>query len=135
MKRYLMMLALISACLTASGCGKKTGPADIVFQNPSQAVIDARQLIQDKKEYPKLYTDWLYQKDIPKSLLCDNFKCAVVHDDHVNILITKIPDWWVGARIWSTNSTRTHSDKNTSYPDIYFFTYSNDFPDSPDNIR
>lgn len=135
MKRYLNILISISACLAALGCGKKLGPADIVFQNPSQAVADARQLIQNKQENPKLYTDWLFQKDLPESLHCANFKCAVVHKDHMDLLIAKIPDWWVGARIWSTNSTQTHSDKNTMYPDIYFFTYSNDFPDSPENIR
>jgi len=53
----------------------------------------------------------------------------------MNLLLQKMPDWWVGARIWSADANRKHEDTKTAYQDIYFFTYSNDFPESPKNIR
>jgi hypothetical protein len=92
-------------------------------------------MIADKQANSKLYPGWLYPKDLPGSLRMQGLKRAVIHDDHMDLLIQNIPDWWAGARVWSIDSTRKHSDAKTQYPDIYFFTYSNDFPDSPTNIR
>ena len=134
MPKHFALFTIVTS-LAVMGCGRKLGPEDIVFQNPAQAVIDARQLIHDKQANPKLYANWIYSKDLPKSLQIPDLNCAVVHEDHVDLLITRIPDWWVGARIWSPSSTQKHLDKKTKYTDIYFFTYSNDFPDSPENLR
>ena len=118
-----------------SGCGKGLGPSDVIFANPEQAVVDARNMIVAKQENSELYSNWLYPKDLPESLRIPGLKCAVVQDDHMNLLVRRIPDWWVGTRIWSADSIRKHADAKTQYKDIYFFTYSNDFPDSPMNIR
>jgi len=132
-KTYTVLFLL--AGLLMSGCGKGPGPSDIIFANPEQALVDARNMIAAKQRNPELYSDWLYPKDLPESLRIPDLKCVIVQDDHVNLLVRRIPDWWVGARIWSLDSKRKHEDAKTQYKDIYFFTYSNDFPDSPTNIR
>jgi hypothetical protein len=131
--RYVVLLLL--AAIALSGCGKGPEPSDIVFANPKQAVVDARNMIAAKQMNSALYADWLYPKDLPESLRVAGLKCASVHDDHINLLVQRIPDWWVGARIWSPDSKRKHEDAKSRYKDIFFFTYSNDFPDSPTNIR
>ena len=125
---------LAIAILITSACGKKQGPTDIVFQDPGQAIEDARQIIVEKLKNPELYKDWVPPEDLPASLRIAGLKCAVVHNDHVDLPIMRIPDWAVGARIWSKNAAREHADKQTAYPEIFFFTYSNDFSDSPENI-
>jgi len=130
---YLFLL--FCAALLACGCGKKLEPEDIVFAQPEQAVAEARKMIAEKRANPGLYADWIEPRALHECLRIPNLVCAAVYDDHVNLLIKKIPDWWVGARIWSVDSTLKHADAKTRYADIFFFTYSNDFPDSPANMR
>ncbi len=118
-----------------AGCGRKPKPDDIVLGDPALAVSEARRMIAEKQADPGLYSNWINPQDLPASLRLAGLKCAIVHKDHVDLLIVRIPDWWAGARIWSANSTTRHADKPTLYQDVFFFTYSNDSPDSPENIR
>lgn len=129
------LLLAVAIGIAVTGCGRALKPDDIVLRDPTQAVLDARQLVQAKQADPALYPNWLYPKDLPPSLHIAGLECAVVHEDHLDLLMSRAPDWWVGARIWTTNSLRQHSDRKTRYPDVYFFTYSNDSPVSPTNIR
>lgn len=103
--------------------------------DPKPAVIDARAMIAAKREDPKRYADWIQPADLPASLRIPGLKCAVVHEDHVDLLLRRIPDWWAGARIWSVDARRKHADQPTRYADVGFFTYTNDQPESPENLR
>jgi len=111
------------------------GPDDIVVANPAQMIADARRMINEKTNDPKAHKGWLYPATLSPSLKLPGLVYAEVFPDHMNFVVARNPDWQTGARVWGTNSVRQHADKKTRYPDIYFFSYTNDRPESPDNIK
>lgn len=117
------------------GCGAMTGPDDVIVSNPTQMIADARRMIKEKISDPKVHDGWIYRKDLPESLQIPGLIYAQVFTDHMNFVLARNPDWQIGARVWGTNSVRKHQDKKTKYSEIYFFDYTNDMPESPDNIR
>lgn len=111
------------------------GPDDLVFNHPDQAIIDARKMIADKIKNPEKYTNWIYSQSLPESLRIPHLKYAMVYDDHVSLVLAHNPDWNLGARIWSKPATKVHQDQASRYKEIFFYQYTNDLPESPDNIK
>lgn len=114
--------------------GACAGADDVQLSDPAQAVADARRMISEKQADPRTHSDWIFPKDVPESLRIPGLIYAFVHDDHVDLVMSRNPDWSVGARIWSENSQRVHADEPTRYPDVFFYDYTNDRPETPDNI-
>ena len=131
----LAALVLIYVVLKTLGIGPFLRPENVEIPSPGQAVLDARRMIQEKREDPELHEGWLARSDLPESLQLSNLAYVMVLDDHVNMVVTRNPDWEVGFRIWAADATRPHQDEPTEYPDIFFFDFTNDLPESPDNIR
>ena len=133
-KVFAFVLAgiLLSALI---GCGAGTGPKDIKLSDAEKTVADARKMMAEKKENPKLYDGWIYAANLPESLRIPKLCYAQIFEDHVNLVLARNPDWQMGARIWAENSKTVHKDKPTSYPNVFFFQYTNDLPDSPDNLK
>lgn len=128
-------MLLTGMCIFLAGCGVSMGPDDLFFDNPDQAIIDSRKMIADKNQHPEKYTNWIYSQNLPESLRIPHLKYAMVYDDHINLVLTRNPDWILGARIWSKNASKNHQDKVSRYKEIYFFQYTNDLPESPENIK
>ena len=126
---FLLTLALIT------GCGAMKGPGDIVVANPVQMVADARRMISEKANDTKVHKGWIYPATLPASLQIPGLVYAEVYPDHMNFVIARNPDWKTGARVWAANCARQHTDRKTTYADIHFFSYTNDRPESPDNIK
>jgi hypothetical protein len=110
------------------------GPDDVSFQDPARAVVDARRMIEEKRADPEAHPGWIEPGELPVSLRIQGLNYAVVHEDHVDLVLVRSPDWEAGARIWSTDARRRHADRPTEYPDIFFFEYSEDLPEAPDNM-
>lgn len=132
----ILPYATLSILLFIVGCGgPSTGPSDVVVSNPPQAVADARRMIEEKRKDPNIHKGWITPSHLPESLQLPGLRYAQVFDDHVNLVLARNPDWQIGARIWAADRTREHHDEKTKYTDIYFFDYTNDLGESPDNIR
>lgn len=114
--------------------GAFTSAGDIRVAQPEQAVRDARALIADRRINREKYDAGLLPESLPPSLRVPKLRFAIVHDDHVDLVLARNPDWNVGARIWSVKH-RPHRDQPTPYRDVYYFDATNDLPESPDNIR
>ncbi len=133
----------VTLCLVAvSTCGVAiwpmvrgafTSPRDIRIAHPDIAIHDARALIADRTRHPHKYGPFTEPESLPASLGIANLRYAKVHDDHVDLVIARNPDWSAGARIWSVEH-RPHHDQATRYRDVYFFRYMRELPDAPDNI-
>ncbi|MFH1458992.1 MAG: hypothetical protein ABIG64_01280 [Candidatus Omnitrophota bacterium] len=128
--KFIIILSLFLA-----GCSAAIGPDNIVIENPTQAVIDARKMIEEKINDPEKYTDWIQPAKLPKSLRIEKLQFAMVFDDHISLVLSRNPDWNIGVRIWSSDSLIEHNDKPTKYKNIYFYEYTNDLQESPDNIK
>jgi hypothetical protein len=113
-------------------CGV-TSPGDIEIAHPAVAVREARALIVDRRRHPNKYGAFSEPASLPEALRIANLRYAKVHGDHVDLVIVRNPDWSAGARIWSERH-RPHRDRPTKYPDVYFFRYTHELPESPDNI-
>jgi hypothetical protein len=132
-----LILGLIIACWVFSGCGFLepvfTGPGDVVVANPSRAVSDARQLINEQSHSPNRKP--LFEpSELPESLRLPGLRYAIAHKDHLDLVLARNPDLSVGARIWSMDSKREHRDRPTKYTEIFFYEYNNDYEETPDNI-
>jgi len=114
--------------------GAFTSPRDIRLENPARAVRDARALIEDRAKHRDRYGPYTEPESLPESLRISHLLYAKVHDDHVDLVIARNPDWSTGARIWSARS-RPHRDEVTRYPDVYFFRYTHELPETPENIQ
>lgn len=112
----------------------RTGPADLVVDDPGAAVRDARALIAAQAQDAARYTGWLRPEDVPPSLRVPNLNHVTVHGDHVDLVLARHPDGYAGGRIWAERH-RPHADRTTPYPDIYFYRWDSDFPEAPDNIK
>jgi len=127
----VLMCALICLC----GCGGPfTSKTDLVIADPEAAVRDARALIDDRRRDPGKYQSWVASADIPASLRVPGLHHFNVHDDHVDLVLARNPDWSIGGRIWAIEH-RPHNDEATQYPEVFFYAYTNDAPESPDNIK
>lgn len=137
-----MMFAVLCAAVVAT-CGVAfwpmlrgafTSPRDIEVAHPEIAVRDARALIEDRAKHPHKYGPFTPAESLPESLRIADLRYAKVHDDHVDLVVARNPDWAVGARIWSVRPQRPHRDHATRYKDVYFFRYTHESPESPHNI-
>lgn len=132
-----LCVAVVTTCVVAVFWpmvrGAFTSPRDVHIAHPAVAVREARALIEDRAKFPAKYGPYTERDALPASLRIPNLRYAKVHDDHVDLVIARNPDWSVGARIWSSRH-RPHRDESTSYDDVYFFRYTHELPESPDNI-
>lgn len=113
--------------------GAFTDPSDIRVANPQLAVQVARDLVARKQREPTAFGDFTESRDLPSPLRLPNLKYAKVHSDHIDLVMARNPDVAMGARIWAVKH-RPHQDRPTSYPEIWFFRYSNDIQTSMTNI-
>jgi hypothetical protein len=102
--------------------------------NPAALVAEARRLLEHQRLEPKRYEDWLLDEAIPAALRFPELAYVNVHGDHVDLVTLRSPDGPMGLRIWAANATRPHADRPTRYPDIFRFSYTNDVPESPENL-
>lgn len=107
--------------------------ADVEMAQPELAVRDARALVADRVANPAKYDASTDPASLPRSLRIRNLRYAKVHEDHVDLVIARNPDWSAGARIWSVNH-RPHRDQPTRYRDIHFFRYAHEMAESVENI-
>jgi hypothetical protein len=116
--------------LSVLGAGACTTEADLVVERPAEAVAAARAQIAGQRE--ERY--FLRPEQLPEALRIRGLRYAHVHRDHVDLVLARNPDWEVGGRIWAAGH-RPHADAASRYPEIHFYQYTNDAPESPDNIR
>lgn len=114
--------------------GLFTGPNDIKIADSARAVTDARRLIEVQRANPETNPALLEIGDLPDSLRLPGLRYALVYDDHLDLILARNPDWKIGARIWSADSKRKHAYTPTKYPEVFFYRYNNDDPESPENI-
>jgi hypothetical protein len=113
--------------------GAFTRPRDIDVDQPENAVLDARSLIAIKHRKPEAFGDFTEPEQLPASLRIHGLRYAKIHADHVDLVVARNPDVSIGARIWAISHRRNH-DEPTRYPEICFFRYNNDSPESESNI-
>lgn len=130
--RLLRKFTCGALCVAVACSGPFTDADDIVVNNPTQAVLDARELIAAKQRDPKKFV--ARPRELPSSLQIPKLRHANIHADHVDLVLARNPDWNIGARIWAKEH-RAHRDSKTKYRDIFFYSYTNDAPETPDNIR
>jgi hypothetical protein len=131
-----LCLVVVSTCGVAFWAmvrGAFTSPRDIHVAHPDAAVRDARALIEDRAKHPEKYGPFTSPESLPESLRIADLRYAKVHHDHVDLVVARNPDWSVGARIWSVRH-RPHRDQATRHAGIYFFRYTYELPESPENI-
>ena len=140
--RIAATVLVVSCVVVVSTCGIAfwpmvrgafISPRDIRIEHADIAVRDARALIEDRAKYPHKYGPYAEPGSLPEALRIANLQYAKVHDDHVDLIVARNPDWSAGARIWSVRH-RPHRDQSTKYPGVYFFRYTHELPESPDNI-
>src|SRR6185295_10698518 len=123
---YGLVLVLIIAGGVLCACGFVkpifTGPRDVIVADPSRALSDARRLINEHANNPNRKP--LFEpQELPESLQLPGLLYAIVHGDHLDLILGHNPDLTAGARIWSPDSKRTHRDRATKYPEIFFYQY------------
>jgi hypothetical protein len=129
--------AILAVALFLRACGPLTNADDIVVADPARAVADARKLIQDTRKMGREKNEgfrYLDVSELPASLRIPDLRYCRVAEDRLALILARNPDNDIGARIWSADSARDHRDQKTRYPEIFFFHYNNDTPESPDNI-
>lgn len=134
MKGRYCAITLTLLVLPLSGCGAFTSPDDIKIADPARAVADARRIIETQRKTQTHYPVLIENDDLPESLKLPGLRYAAVYEDHIGLVLARNPDWRIGARIWSADSKRKHADTQTKYPEVFFYRYYNDDPESPENI-
>ena len=134
-RRARMMAATV---LALAGCemfhGAFTSPEDLVVDRPAEAVAAARAMIEEQRRDTAKHAGFLYRDALPEPLRIKGLRYAHVHRDHVDLVLARNPDFNIGGRIWAADH-RLHQDTATRYADIFFFRYTNDAPESPDNVQ
>lgn len=130
----VVLLAGMAYAFIRMNAGAFTRPGDIHVDQPENAVLDARSLIAIKNRKPEVFGDFTEPGQLPASLRIHGLRYAKIHADHIDLVIARNPDVSIGARIWAI-SHRTNNDEPTRYPEICFFRYNNDSPESESNIR
>jgi len=115
--------------------GASTGPTDVRIADPLHAVADARRLIAEQRAHPDRDRVLRQPAELPESLRLPGLKYSFVHEDHLDLVLARNPDWNVGARIWSADAKRGHADQPTNYPQVFFYRYTDDAEESAENIR
>jgi hypothetical protein len=137
--KSLSTLAVSIIVALVAGCGLIVNPLivpnSINVPNAEQTVRDARSVIDEQRTSPQLKPPLREPHELPESLRLPGLLYAVIHEDHLNLVLSRNPDVNVGARIWSADSKREHRDWPTKYPDIFFYQYDNDASETPDNIQ
>jgi hypothetical protein len=123
---------LIFLLFGLTACGFFVGPKDIKLSEATRGVADARKLIAEQRANPS--KPILQGDEVPESLRFPALRWVIIETDHVDLVVYHDPDVTRGARIWSLDAKRQHEDKPTRYPDVYFYDYNNDAPQSPDNL-
>jgi hypothetical protein len=112
---------------------------------PARSVADARRLIEEERKTPGRHGCRIPPQKLPESLrwpasppdprdpLRPIWGC--VEHDHLDLVTFRNPDGPSGFRIWSADAKRRHADEPTRYPEIFYYSYNDDFPESPDNIH
>jgi hypothetical protein len=131
---HVATIVAILGVSTVSGCGAFTGPGDLVVEKPGEAVLAARQMLAEQQSDPTRHKGWLKEAELPPSLRIPGLHHASVHGDHIDLVLARNPDYQVGGRIWA-KAHREHQDRPTEYPEIFFFSYTNDSPESAANIE
>ena len=72
-------------------------------------------------------------KSLPESLRVPGLKYALVHRDHVTLILYHSPDTESGFRIWQSTMPADFADQTTSISFLTRFSYCDDYPDSPSN--
>ena len=142
MKTAVKAIALILALPLGIGLwyawttGAFVGASDVYVADPAASVRDARQLMEGFRASAPLEerNQFLRPEQLPGSLRFPKLRYAQVFRDHVNLVLGRNPDWSIGARIWSADTTTLHADQPTAYREIFFFQYCNDVPMSPKNL-
>jgi len=125
----------VALSIGVAACGGPfTRAGDLVVADAAGAVEAARGLVDEARANPDEPHVFLQPERLPASLRVPRLRYAHVHEDHVDLVLARNPDFEIGGRIWS-RVHRPHRDQATKYPDIHFYTYDNDEPESPDNIR
>ncbi len=70
---------------------------------------------------------------LPESLRVPGLKYALVHQDHLTLILYHSPDTDSGFRIWRSTMPADFADRATSIPFVTRFTYCDDYPVSPAN--
>ena len=127
-------IIVVGVLLFGLSCGMFTRPNDIKIADPVRALADARRIIADQRAKRANFPISLAPNDLPESLRIPGLRFSHVYSDHLELVLARNPDWEIGARIWSVDSTELHQDKTTKYPEVFYFVYDNDEPKSPTNI-
>ncbi|HEX7313115.1 MAG TPA: hypothetical protein VF297_04310 [Pyrinomonadaceae bacterium] len=132
-----MAFIVLAAVAAVSGLfkGAFTGPDDVQLADPARAVADARRLIAEQGTSPDSDKALREPGELPESLRLPGLRYSFVHEDHLDLVLARNPDWNIGARIWSADASRRHADQPTKYPEVFFFRYTNDAEESAANIR
>lgn len=133
------LVVAAALCATVSAwrvmfVGLFTGPDDVKLKDAARAVADARRLIAEQRGRPLRERPPLSAGELPESLRLPGLRYAFVHEDHVDLVLARNPDWNIGARVWAADAKRKHGDRPTKYPEVFFFRYTNDAGESEDNI-
>ena len=70
---------------------------------------------------------------LPASIRVPGLKFALVHRDHVTLVLYHSPDTDSGYRVWTSTMPGGYADQATSISFVTRFTYCDDYPDSPSN--
>lgn len=70
---------------------------------------------------------------LPESLRVPGLKFALVHSDHITLIMHHSPDTDSGFRIWRSAMPAHFADQSTSIPFVTRFRYCDDYPTSPAN--
>lgn len=70
---------------------------------------------------------------LPSALAAPDVKFAIFGESHVTLVVRTSPDTMSGFRVWLKEPTDEFSDRATTTPGVFRFSYCNDFPTSPSN--
>ncbi len=129
----LLPFVLIGSLILVGGIALRRR-LDPELQDPAGVVAAAHQLLDEQRRDRSKYQEWLQGEDIPDPIRIPNLQYVYVHGDHVDLAIQHTPDGPLGFRVWSADAKRPHADRPTRYPGIFKLAYTNDLPESPDNL-
>ena len=72
-------------------------------------------------------------ESLPDSLRVPGLKFALVHSDHLTLILYHSPDTDSGFRIWKSAMPADFADQATTLPFVTRFSYCDDYPNSPAN--
>ena len=144
MSRTRWVAGVTAAMLAACSPAFEFGPSQIVVSDSQAFVRDALALIEKLTVAAAEDHQWIDEEHLPSGLRIQKivlprfaFLASVleahVASDHLDLVLIRHTDGHAGARVWAAKS-RPHRDTPTTYKDIYFFSYDEERPESPENI-